>query len=255
MEQYLQLCDTSAKMKFSDDQPSPGEAKMNSSDTVVVSWVASRENFCSTLNKLKKKEIKYRQSLEWICTPSFHVTVNRPFFVHAIVCVGLSLIETSLCAQALRVDVSGVLGRAPLSSYPSRERSAAKPNLGFTAFDKPSNGAPGQRAKKRQGGRRQRRKRTRTHTRTAPASARMNASERESVRLKISHRDGISGWSHCAFCLATAAGFKTGIRSIHGILCVNVKQKKTKKKSSSLPRCQYLTSCFLMHTPGSCLPA
>lgn len=62
-------------------------------------------------------------------------------------CVGLSLIETSLCAQALWVDVSGALGRSPPSSYPSREQSAAKPNLGFTAFDKPSNGT-GQRAKK-----------------------------------------------------------------------------------------------------------
>lgn len=167
--------------------------------------------------------------------------------MYAIVCVGLSLIETSLCAQALWVDVSGALGRSPPSSYPSRERSAAKPNLGFTAFDKPSNGAPGQRAKKRQGRRRQRRKpRKRAHTHVRPR-ARMSASERESVRLKISHRDGISGWSYCAFCLAVAAGFKTRIRSIHGFLCVNVRGSK-KKKSASLPPCQYFTSCFLTHS-------
>lgn len=177
--------------------------------------------------------------------------------MRAIVCVGLSLIETSLCAQALWVDVSGALGRSPPSSYPSRERSAAKPNLGFTAFDKPSNGAPGQRAKKRQGRRRQRRK-LRKRTRT-PASTRTKASERESVRLKISHRDGISGWSHCAFCLAVAAGFKTRIRSIRGILCFNVRCSKKKKKThtqkapifpsvnTSLPASS--------HTSGSCLPA
>ena len=47
--------------------------------------------------------------------------------VSAIVCVGLSLIETSLCAQALWVDVSSGLGRSPPSSYPSGEQSAAKP--------------------------------------------------------------------------------------------------------------------------------
>lgn len=62
----------------------------------------------------------------------------------AHVCL-LSLIETSLCAQALWVDVSTGLGRSPPSSYPSGEQAAAKPNLGFTAFDKPSNGT-GQRA-------------------------------------------------------------------------------------------------------------
>lgn len=61
------------------------------------------------------------------------------------VCWPLSLIETSLCAQALWVDVSSGLGRSPPSSYPSGEQSAAKPNLGFTALDKPSNGT-GQRA-------------------------------------------------------------------------------------------------------------
>ncbi|TKS78882.1 hypothetical protein D9C73_012291 [Collichthys lucidus] len=42
--------------------------------------------------------------------------------------------------KALWVDVSSGLGRSPPSSYPSGERAAAKPNLGFTAFDKPSNG-------------------------------------------------------------------------------------------------------------------
>lgn len=65
----------------------------------------------------------------------------------AIVCDGLSLIETCLCAQALWVDVGSGLGRSPPSSYPSREHSVAKPNLGFTAFHKPSNGT-GQRASK-----------------------------------------------------------------------------------------------------------
>lgn len=50
-----------------------------------------------------------------------------------------------MCTQALWVDVSSGLGRSPPSSYPSREQSAAKHNLGFTAFDKPSNGT-GQRA-------------------------------------------------------------------------------------------------------------
>lgn len=63
--------------------------------------------------------------------------------------VVLSLIETSLCARALWVDVSSGLGRGPPSSYPSGEQSAAKPNLGFTAFDKPSNGT-GQRARERE---------------------------------------------------------------------------------------------------------
>lgn len=67
----------------------------------------------------------------------------------AIVCVGLSLIEMSLCAQSRWVDVSSGLGRSPPSSYPSGEQAAAKPNLGFTAFDKPSNGT-GQRARARE---------------------------------------------------------------------------------------------------------
>lgn len=57
------------------------------------------------------------------------------------------LIETSLCAQALWVDVSRGLGRNPPSSYPSREQFAAKPNLGFPALNKPSHGT-GQRAGK-----------------------------------------------------------------------------------------------------------
>lgn len=68
--------------------------------------------------------------------------------------------------------------------------------------------------------------------------------ERESVKLKISHRDGISGWSYCAFCLAS--GSKTGIQSIQRFLCVNV----CALKSLSSP-CQYFISCFLIyHTPG-----
>lgn len=45
-----------------------------------------------------------------------------------------------MCAQAVSVDVSSSLGRGPPSSYPSREQSAANPNLRFTAFNKPSNG-------------------------------------------------------------------------------------------------------------------
>lgn len=45
-----------------------------------------------------------------------------------------------MCAQALWVDVSGGFGRSPPSSYPSGEQCAARPNLCFTAFDKPSNG-------------------------------------------------------------------------------------------------------------------
>lgn len=57
------------------------------------------------------------------------------------------LIETSLCAQALWVNVSRGLGRNPPSPYPSREQFAAKPKLGFTALNKPSHGT-GQRARK-----------------------------------------------------------------------------------------------------------
>lgn len=49
--------------------------------------------------------------------------------MHHCVCWPLSLIETSLCAQALWVDVSSGLGRRPPSSYPSGEQSPAKPNL------------------------------------------------------------------------------------------------------------------------------
>lgn len=59
----------------------------------------------------------------------------------------VSLIETSLSAQAPWVDVSSGLGRSPPSSYPSREQFAAKLNLGFTALNKPSLGT-GQRAGK-----------------------------------------------------------------------------------------------------------
>lgn len=50
----------------------------------------------------------------------------------------VSLIETSLSAQAPWVDVSSGLGRNPPCSYPSREQFAAKLNLGFTALNKPS---------------------------------------------------------------------------------------------------------------------
>lgn len=107
-------------------------------------------------------------------------------------CVGLSLIETSLCAQALWVDVSGALGRSPPSSYPSRERSAAKPNLGFTAFDKPSNGAPGQRAKKRQG---RRDKDASCACAHAPLHARAHARAWMCVWKRISQPKNISsGW-------------------------------------------------------------
>lgn len=59
----------------------------------------------------------------------------------------VSLIETSLSAQAAWVDVSSDLGRNPPSSYPSREQFAARLNLGFTALNKPSLGT-GQRAGK-----------------------------------------------------------------------------------------------------------
>lgn len=75
------------------------------------------------------------------------------------VCVGLSLIETSLCAQALWVDASSSLGRIPPSSNPSREQVAAKPNLDIAAFHKPSDGT-GQRGSKD----RQRDKDTHKHT-------------------------------------------------------------------------------------------
>ena len=80
-----------------------------------------------------------------IYTSCLHVKES----VSMSVCAGLSVIETSMCAQALWVDVSSSLGRNPPSSYPSGEQSAAKPNLGFTAFDKPSNGT-GQRASERE---------------------------------------------------------------------------------------------------------
>lgn len=59
----------------------------------------------------------------------------------------VSLIETSLSAQAPWVDVSSGLGKNPPSSYPSREQMAAKLNLGFTALNKPLLGT-GQRAGK-----------------------------------------------------------------------------------------------------------
>lgn len=71
-------------------------------------------------------------------------------WTHACTYAGLSLIETSMCAQALWVNVSSGLGRRPPSSYPSREQSAAKPNMGFTGFDKSSNGT-GQKPKCREG--------------------------------------------------------------------------------------------------------
>lgn len=77
-----------------------------------------------------------------------HVKENTYFYV--CVCkhthAGLCLIETSVCAHALWVDGTGGLGRSPPSSYPSGEWSASKPDLSFTAFNKPSNGT-GQRAK------------------------------------------------------------------------------------------------------------
>lgn len=62
---------------------------------------------------------------------------------------GLARIEKPMCAQSLCVDVSSGLGTEPPSSYPSGEQSAAKPNLGFTALDKPSNGT-GQEARARE---------------------------------------------------------------------------------------------------------
>lgn len=82
--------------------------------------------------------------MDLIHTSFLHVKENV-----SCVCADLSLIETSMCAQALWVDVSSGLGRSPPSSYPSGEQSAAKPNLGFTVFDKPSNGT-GQRARERE---------------------------------------------------------------------------------------------------------
>lgn len=61
-------------------------AKMDPSDTVVVSRVVSRE-YWKTLNKLLQRFlIKYRRCLESIYTSSFHVTVNRPLCARHCVC-------------------------------------------------------------------------------------------------------------------------------------------------------------------------
>lgn len=119
-----------------------------------------------------------------ICTSFLHVKDILCFCVclcvHARAHDGLSLIETSMCAQAVSIDVSTGLGRSPPSSYPSGEQSAANPNLGFTAFDKPSNGT-GQRDKERE---------------------REWQRQRKAVNIKISHCYGIPGWSpcDCVFC-------------------------------------------------------
>lgn len=153
--------------------------------TVVMKWsgftLLPKEKSCTGLCQMLL--------LCWIWFAHHSCTLNKTcgFSLYAPVYVGLSLIETSLCAQALWVDVSSGLGRSPPSSYPSGELAAAKPNLGFTAFDKPSNGT-GQRAgKEREGGRQRHRE-----------------LEKEG-EIKISHWYGVTGWSACdcvfCFCL------------------------------------------------------
>lgn len=63
----------------------------------------------------------------------------------------VSLIETSLSAQAPWVDVNRGLGRNPPSSYPGREQFAAKLNLGFMALNKPLLGTGQSASKDREG--------------------------------------------------------------------------------------------------------
>lgn len=139
----------------------------------MTSWIQhfTKEIFMKICVEAVLKKIKVLQ-LKWSRSDTQMEPIHVVTWMHwIIVCIGFEqllshtlpqndsdilvcgsecmfpLIETSLCAQALWVNVSRGLGRIPPSPYPSREQFAAKPKLGFTALNKPSHGT-GQRARK-----------------------------------------------------------------------------------------------------------